>query len=98
LRVPQVGRSRQSLATRSALAGRPLVVGTRTLDDRGNILRQQKPILYKGDRGDRDLADVILDAGVPLRDRLAAVARLLAIGAGPRQRQVRSNLARQAIA
>ena len=63
------GRGRQSLARKRdarvaacvRLAGRPLVVGSRALDDRRHVFRQQQLIPDEIDCGKGDATDVVLE-------------------------------------
>jgi hypothetical protein len=68
-------------------------MGRRALNDSGHIIDQQVALFHQRERGERNVADVVRAAWVALRDRRAAVTRLLSIRAGAGQRQVRSKSA-----
>src|SRR5262245_13484049 len=96
LRPRDTAPARGPDAARSALlARRPLVVGLRALDDRRHVVGQEEAIADERDGGERNASEIILQARIALGDRLPSVAGPLAIGTRPRQRQVRSDLARE---
>src|SRR5262245_65590073 len=87
----------QQRADDRSVPGRPVIMRRRALNDIRDIFGQEQSIPDERLRGHGDPAEILLFARIPLLDRLPSILCSLAIRLRSRQREVRSNFARQTV-